>query len=80
MKVQLSKAISVKNYTETVECHIDMEKIRLKGAAYPVLEKHSFPVILKMRGENPYLSDLRRKWFLESRAAGVLMKCLTRLF
>ena len=29
MKVQLSKAISVKNYTETVECHIDMEKIRL---------------------------------------------------
>ncbi len=50
MKVQLSKAISVKNYTETVECHIDMEKIRLKGAAYPVLEKHSFPVILKNEG------------------------------
>ena len=34
MKIQLSKAISVKDYTEAVECRIDMDEIALKRERY----------------------------------------------
>lgn len=51
MKIQLSKAISVKDYTEAVECRIDMDEIALKRERYPILEKHPFIVTLKHEGK-----------------------------
>mgnify|MGYP002540859040 CR=1 FL=1 len=52
MKIQLSKIISTKNYTETVEAWIDMDEIKLKGVSYPIRKKDKFPVILKNEGKN----------------------------
>ena len=52
MKIQLSKAISVKDYTEEVEAGIDMDKIVLKGESYPIRKKQPFSVVLRNEGKS----------------------------
>lgn len=51
MLIQLSKLLSMPNHEETVECSLDMEELTLKGGSYPVLEKSSFPAVLKNEGK-----------------------------
>lgn len=52
MKIQLSKAISVKDYTEEVEAGIDMDKIVLKGESYPIRKKQPLSVVLRNEGKS----------------------------
>lgn len=51
MLIQLSKLLSMPDHEETVECSLDMEKLVLRRESYPILEKPSFPVILKNEGK-----------------------------
>lgn len=52
MKIQLSKFISTRGYTETMEASIDMEEIKLTGVSYPIRKKRTFPVLLKNAGKD----------------------------
>ena len=51
MLIQLSKLLSMPDHEETVECSLDMEELVLRRESYPILEKPSFPVILKNEGK-----------------------------
>ena len=42
MKIQLSKFISTRGYTETMEASIDMEEIKLTGVSYPSVKNGRF--------------------------------------
>ena len=71
MLIQLSKLLSMPDHEETVECSLDMEELVLRRESYPILEKPSFPVILKNEGKRTVSAHFRQASQSGCPAAGV---------